>query len=135
MAHLIAEPGSNGAKRGDLATRITKHQMAYARLAKRLRTLRNFGGSSPLNLRIEQMRGSITSFPKGQRPPAARNQTDAEKKRTDAAQEAAILASLSPEELKELNARKKIGKFVITRHRKHRGGTRRRGTRKTRRHR
>jgi hypothetical protein len=44
MAHLIAEPGSNGAKRGDLATRITKHQMAYARLAKRLRTLRNFGG-------------------------------------------------------------------------------------------
>ena len=72
----------------------------------------------------------VIHFPKHERPPKAREYTEVEKKRMDARQEAAILASLSPEELKEWNARKKIGKFV-THHRKHRGGTRRRrGTRR-----
>jgi len=81
------------------------------------------------------MPGSIIHFPKHERPPppVARKQTAAEKKRADAIQEEAIRESLSPEELKELNARKKIGRFVVTRHRKRRGGTRRRH-RKTRRH-
>ena len=47
MSRLEADPNisrDNGTRRADLATRITRHQMAYARLAKRLRTLKNFGG-------------------------------------------------------------------------------------------
>jgi hypothetical protein len=68
--------------------------------------------------------GSVVRFPKESRPPAGRDQTDEEKKLTDAAALASIESFLTPEDREEL---KKKGGRGRRRTRRRRG---RRTTRK-----
>ena len=67
--------------------------------------------------------GSVEKFPTESRPPAGRDQTDAEKKLTDAAALASIESFLTPEDREELKKREAAAK---------KGGRGRRRTRRRR---